>query len=375
MAVIPVCGGTGTVQSPNVNAERSVNWMPFAAPGTPKQKLWMPGTPSVRPFVVLDNGPIRALFSQDGRTFAVGGTSFYELFSNQTVALRGSTALDGRPATISSNGTNGNQLFITSGGRGYIYDLALNTITLITDADFPTPVEMGWFSDGYFGALKRGTNAFQTSNLFDGLVWDALDSYSISTTPDLVVAQAVLRREVYTAGSLWTSVWQDTGQTTIYQPVPGVSAEVGCAAPYSFIVVDNAVYFLGQNRDGGRMVFRFNGYQPERVSNDAIDFRLGTHPQVADAIAYSYQEAGHTFYVLYLPTPPDDPRFGHVTLVYDVAMNLWHERALTDAQTAQFVPDIGRCHCYAWGKHLIGARDSAAIYDQSMLFEYDVLVR
>lgn len=374
MAVLPgVCGGLGTVQSPNVNAERSVNWMPFQAPGAPKATPWMPPTPCVKPFVVLDNGPIRALFAQDGRCFAIGGTSLYEIFPNQTSVLRGTTALDGRPATISSNGTNGHQLFITSGGFGFIYDLTANTVVPVPDTDLQLPIEMGWFSDGYFGALKRDTNQFQISDLMDGLVWDALDVFQISTTSDKVVAQVVNNRELYTIGSRHTSVWQDTGDSTIFTPIQGVSIEMGCAAPYSTVVADNQVLFLGQNPQGARMVYSFQGYQHKRVSNDAVEFRLREYPRVSDAIAWTYQEAGHTFYVLYLPVPPTS-RYGHTTFVYDLATETWHERGLWDAFTAEFVPEVGRCHCYAFERNLVGARNNAAIYEQSMAFTVDELV-
>lgn len=373
MAVLPgVCGGLGTLQSPNMNAERSVNWMPFAGVGRPKASPLMPPTPCVELFVLLDNGPIRALFAQDGRMWAVGGTSFYEIFSNRTVALRGSTALDGRPATISSNGTNGNQLFITSGGLGYIYDLTTNAISLIADSDLITPISMGWFSDGYFGALTADTNQFQISDLFDGMAWDALDVFQISTTSDKVVAQIVSHRELYTPGSRNTSVWQDTGGSTIYAPIGGVSIELGCAAAFTTIPVDNTVYMLGQNPDGSRMVYKFNGYTPVRVSNDAVDYRLRQYPRVDDAIAWSYQDDGHTFYVLYLPTPPNG-YFGHTHLVYDITTGEWHERALWSTLTAEWVPDVGRCHCYAFNQHFVGSRAGGGIYTQSSEFLQDVL--
>lgn len=374
MAVLPgVCGGLGTLQSPNMNAERTVNWMPFAGVGRPKASPLLMPTPCFEAYLLLDNGPVRALFAQDGRMFAVSGTSFYEIFANSTSALRGSTALDNRPATISSNGTNGNQLFVTSGGDAYIYDLTTNVITAIADADLILPVEMGWFSDGYFGALTRDTNQFQISALFDGNTWDALDVFQISTTSDKVVAQIVSHRELYTIGSRHTSVWQDTGLSTIYAPIGGVSIEIGCAAAFSAIPIDNTVYMLGQNPDGSRMVYRFKGYQPERISNDAVDYRLRLYPHVDNAIAYSYQEDGHTFYVLFLPTPPNG-HFGHTTLVYDLATGEWHERALTDPLTAQWIPDVGRCHCYAFDTHFVGAQDSGAIYKMSTEFLFDTLV-
>ncbi len=47
----------------------------------------------------MEDGPVRALFYQDGRCFAVSGTSLYEITQNHTVILRGTTVADGRPAT------------------------------------------------------------------------------------------------------------------------------------------------------------------------------------------------------------------------------------------------------------------------------------
>ena len=368
-------GGSNRVRSKNVNDEQTINFYPEIPPGSAKVPGWLVPTPGLEPFVVLDNAPIRALFSQDGRTFAVSGTSFYEIFANRTVALRGSTTLDGRPATISSNGTNGSQLFVTSGGVGYIYDLTTNVIAPIADPDFPSPVEMGWFSDGYFGALKRGTNQFQTSALFDGTDWDALDVYQISTTSDLVVAQVPLRREIYTFGSLYTSVWQNVGASTIYQPIAGVSIEQGAGAPYAAVPLDNTIYFLSQNTNGTRMIFRFNGYTPERVSNHAVEFALNQCPRVSDAIAWTYQDEGHTFYVLYLPAPPvAGSGVDHTTWCYDVATGQWHERAHWSPVSMAWFPHVGRCHCAAWGLHLVGARNSGAIYRMSLDLATETLV-
>ena len=102
MIIKGFCGSAGTVRSRNVNSERTRNWMVATAPGHPKVDPWLCPTPCVRPFVVLPEGPIRALFAQDGRLFAVAGASFYEVFPSQTYALRGTAVSDGKPATISS---------------------------------------------------------------------------------------------------------------------------------------------------------------------------------------------------------------------------------------------------------------------------------
>jgi hypothetical protein len=368
MAAYPgFLGASDAVRSRNVNAERSVNLYPEQAPGNAKANPWMMGTPGVRPYVVLNNAPVRALFAQDNRMFAVSGTSLYEVFPNHTSILRGTAALDGRPATISSNGTNGNQLFITSGGVGYIYDLTTNVGTVIADADFPLPVEMGTFSDGYFIALKRGTNQFNISALYDGTDWDALDVFQVSTVSDLTVALIEGHRELYLLGSKTSSVWANTGGDPVYAPIGGVKIEQGCAAAYSAVNLDSTVYFLGGDTHGARVVYRFRGYVPERISNHAVEYHLGTYARVSDAIAWTYQDEGHAFYCLYIPT-------ADVTWIYDVSTGAWHERAHWDPVQCVWRPHVGRCHCYAWGKHFVGARNSAAVYEMDLDFFTDELV-
>jgi hypothetical protein len=197
-------GGSARVRSRTANAERTVNWYLEQTPGTPKAPSWLVPTPCVRPFAELGNGPIRALFAQDGRCFAVSGASFYEVFASGNATLRGTATADGRPATISSNGANGDQLFVTSGGIGYIYDLTANTIgPVTTNAE---PVQMGAFSDGYFLALKRGSNQFNISDLYDGTAWDPLDVFQVSTVADQVVGMFESHREIWLLGSQTSSV-------------------------------------------------------------------------------------------------------------------------------------------------------------------------
>jgi hypothetical protein len=367
-------GGMGSLQSQNVNCEDTFNFYVESAVGTAKAPRWLAPTPGHAPFVVLDNAPVRALFAQNGRMFAVSGTSFYEVFSNQSTALRGSTVLNGQPATISSNGSNGHQLFVVSGGLGYIYDLSTNVISQITDPDFPASVKSGTFSDGYFITLVADSNQFNISALYDGEDWDALDVFQTSTVSDQTIALIESHRELFILGEQTSAVWQNTGDDPVYQPIGGVKIEQGCAAAWSAVNLDNTVYFLGQGVNGARSVFRFRGYTPERVSNYAVEYALHQYPRVDNALAWTYQDQGHSFYVLYLPTPPAHPE-PHTFLVYDVAEDSWHRRALWNYVTdLGWEPHIGRCHCYAFNRHFVGARNSGAIYEMNLTTTTDTLV-
>lgn len=299
--------GSHRVRSRNANAELTYNWIPQREPGTPKNPVSLYPTPCVKPFTVLGDGPIRAIFSQAGRTFAVSGSALYEVFASRTATIRGTATADGNPATIWSNGTNGNQLFITSGGIGYIYDLTTNTVAAVTTNS--EPVSMGAYSDGYFFALKAQSNQFTISNLLDGSTWDPLDVFQVSTVSDPVRALIESHREIWLFGEQTTSVWQNTGDADVpFQPIAGVKILQGIAAPFSAVSVDNTILWLGGNEIGNRIVYRADGYNPRRISTYAVEFALDNYPRVDDAIAWPYQMGGHTFYVLYLPTPPDTAR-------------------------------------------------------------------
>ena len=123
-------GGTYQDVNPAISFEDVANMYPqvTGAPGTrAKVPIAFKRTPGLLSFASIGNGPIKALFGQDDRGFAVSGTDFYELFSAGTGTLRSTSALatNANPAQIFSNGTGGSQLMVLAGGLGYIYDMSV----------------------------------------------------------------------------------------------------------------------------------------------------------------------------------------------------------------------------------------------------------
>jgi hypothetical protein len=345
------------------NDEETINWFPaFADSGAPRARLSLLPTPGLEVYTRLATAPVRGLFAQDGRAFAVAGDQFYELFASQNNTARGTVASDANPATINSNGTAGDQLFITSGGSGYIYDLTSNTLSsAITEPGFPVPALMGQYLDSYFLALKGQSIQFNWSDLLDGETWPALNVAQVSQSSDNLVTLAVNHREIWLYGTKTTAVWLNTGDTSVFQPLSQAYLQVGCAASFSVARFDNSLLWLGLNEHGARVVYRADGYNPQRVSTHAIEAYLNALDRVSDAIAWTYQDMGHVFYVLYLPTADH-------TLVYDASTQLWHKRALWDQTRLVWRPHVGRCHCYAFDTHLVGDRQSGAIYSMKLPF-------
>jgi hypothetical protein len=368
-------GPSNTTLSYKYDFERTINfYTEVSGAGVPKSKLAMIGTPGLRLRWELAQSPVRQLFYQDGRLFAVAGGGFYELFANYTSTLYGAVARGFEPVTICSNGSDGHQLFIVSGGLGYIFDLNANTLTQITDPDFPTNAKMGAFLDGYFLCLQADTDKFFTSALEDGLSWNGLDVGQSNQSSDITQAMLVDHREIWLFGSQTTGVWYNNGDPSFpFVPISGVFIQQGIIAPFSAQSLDNSVFWLGGNEQGYGVAYRAAQFTPQRISTHATEFAWMQYERLDDAIAYTYQEDGHAFYVIWFPS-------GETSWVYDVTTSQavgapqWHERAHWNPQLDTWQPHVSRCHAFAFNKHFVGDRRSGAIYEQSVLFYDEELV-
>jgi len=363
-------GGTDTNRAITANDEETINrYVERLESGTPKAATILPPTPGIRGYTAIGTGPIRALFSLDNRGFGVGGTVYAELLTNHGVRVWGAVRSGPNPATISSNGAQGHQNFITSGGLGYIHDTTTGVFSQITDPDFPANAVQGLFFDGYFVVLDGDTGKFQISELYDGLSWNALDEALVNTFPDRIIGMTRTHDNLWLSGTQNTLPYYDSGDANFpFVPIPSSLIEHGTAAPFSCVELDNAPMWLGQDSTGAGMVWRANGYTPQRVSTHAIEYLLLQAPSLSQSVAFGYQEQGHTFYVLYVPGLD-------WTLCYDISTGLWHKRATWDPDRYQWFPWDPTTHCYLWGKHFVGDRRSGTVYEMSLdAAAYDLLV-
>lgn len=371
-------GGSCPEHSTNVAAERCLNLYPHRVQGGTGKNEWVNyRVPSYRLFALLAGSKVRDLFEINGRCFVISGTNFYELASDGTPTLRGAVAEDANPATMCSNGTAGNQVFIVSGGDGYIFDLSTDTFTPISDADFPNgEALMGGFIDGYFVVLNGVTGAFQISALEDGLDWDGLDIAMVSHSPDLTRAMVIDNRQLWLLGRKLAGVWFNSGNADFpFEPTQNQIAQ-GIAAPFTLKRLDNSIIWMGRNEHGDGVIYRAQQFLPVRISTHAIEQILKTYSTLEDAYAYTEQWMGHSFYHLQVPAAESaaDPE-NRVTWTYDVATQLWHERAILDSASGLNRPDIASCHAYCFEKHLIGDRRTGAVYEaRADVFDDELVV-
>jgi len=315
----PILGSTYVARSVNAADARMVNLFPEIVPEAGKEPAFLNRAPGLELLATIGSGPIRGVWAfspQDGVAFVVSGTELYKINNSYAATLLGVVAGSG-PVSMSDNGT---QLFIAANGPSYIYNNTTNAFGQITDPDFPGAVTVCYL-DGYFVFNEPNSQKLWVTALLDGTSIDPLEFASTEGSPDGLIAVAANFREVWAFGTNSIEVWYDSGATDFpLQRIQGAFNELGCAAPYSVAKMDNGMFWLGRDRRGQGMVYRANGYTGQRISTHAVEWQIQQYSDISDAIAYTYQQGGHSFYVLTFPS-------GNATWVYDAATEAWHERA------------------------------------------------
>jgi hypothetical protein len=348
----PILGSTYVARSVNAADARMVNLFPEIVPEAGKEPAFLNRAPGLKRLATIGTGPIRGLWafsSNDAFSFVVSGNFLYKLNRNYTAEQIGYVANTG-PVSMADNGT---QLFIACNGPSYIYNAKTLAFAEITDPDFPGAVTVCYL-DGYFVFNEPSSQRMWVTQLLDGTSVDPLDFASTEGSPDGLIAVAANFREVWAFGTNSIEVWYDSGATDFpLQRIQGAFNELGCAAPYSVAKMDNGLFWLGRDRRGQGIVYRANGYTGVRISTHAVEWQIQQYADLSDAIGYTYQQDGHSFYVLVFPS-------ANTTWVYDAATQAWHERA--GFVDGNFIRHRGNCQMAFNNQIVIGDFDNGNVY-------------
>jgi hypothetical protein len=345
----PIVGSSYVVRSPNAADARMINLFPEIIAEAGKEPAFLQRCPGLRLLATVGTGPVRGLWTFGGSAYVVSGNSLYKVSTNYVVTLLGAVAGAG-PVSMADNGT---QLFIAANPAGYIYNADTNAFGPISDPDFPGAVTVGYL-DGYFVFNPPNSQRIYITSLLDGTQVDPTEFGSAEGSPDGVVAILSNFREIWVFGTNSVEVWYDSGATDFpLQRIQGAYNELGCAAPYSVAKMDNGVFWLGQDARGRGIVYRANGYTGQRISTHAVEWHIQSYGNISDAIAYTYQQDGHSFYVLTFPS-------ANRTWVYDIATNAWHERA--GFAGGQFTRHRSNCQVAFNSEIIVGDYQTGKLY-------------
>lgn len=366
MSQIPIVGPSYNLRVRKADVQRSIGLFPsIIESGTGKAPAILQSVPGLTLFA--DAGAeIRAMRTlKDGRLFVVNGSSFSEIDSSGVVTSRGTLNTSTGAADIAQNLI---QAIIVDGPYGYVMNLSTNVFAQNLAAAFNGSVRVSVLN-GRAIYVKPDSQQFSLSAIDDATIIDTLDFASAESSPDNIVTHIVDHGQVFFFGETGIEIWDDVGGADF--PLArneGAKIETGAAAAFSVQKLDNTVYWLGTDERGGGIVWKLSGFTPVRVSTQAIEEALQSVTDTSGAVAYTYQQDGHSFYCLNVPGLT-------TTLCYDVAANAWHERA--ELVGGEYAQHRGQFHAYAYGKHLVGASDGKIYqYDPSVNTNNgDVLLR
>ena len=411
----PILGSSYALRSPNAADGRMINLFPEIVPEAGKEPAWLQRAPGLRLLTTFPTGPIRGMWQYGSYGYVVAGTKLYRLDTDWSYSELG-TVLGSDPVNMVDNGTqlfiaagangyiyNDTELELscdtTSGspnittadtsqlwvglpvsGSGIPSGATISSITnattfvisanatatatgvtltisplfsQITDPDFPGAVGVG-FIDGYFVFNEPNSQRFWVTASYNGLSIDALDFASAEGSPDDLVTLIVDHREIWLFGINTVEVWYNAGLPDFpLARIQGAFNEIGCLAAYSVAKLDNGLFWLGRDARGNGIVYRSKGYAGERISTHAVEWQIQQYATLSDAVAYTYQQDGHSFYVLNFPT-------ANRTWVYDVATGVWHERA--GWENNEFTRHRGNCQMNYNNEIVIGDYVAGGIY-------------
>jgi hypothetical protein len=390
-----------------------VNLFPEVIPEGGKEAAWLQRAPGLRLLATLGNGPIRGLWTFNGKGYAVSGNTLYQIDDTWTATSKGIIAGSSQ-VNMTDNGT---QMFIAADTYGYIYNSSVSNlgcsivlgdatvttadtsliyvnqpisgtgipagarvlsitnsttfemtvnatltapVVILTFSDFLTTLTTPFagavgcgFLDGWFVFNQPNSQIFWVMDS-TGTTIDSLYFASAEGSPDNLVTLIVDHREIWLFGTNSVEVWYDAGLADFPMArIQGAFNEIGCLAAYSVAKLDNGLFWLGADARGNGVVYRSKGYSGERVSTHAVEWQIQQYSNLSDAVGYTYQQDGHSFYVLNFPT-------ANTTWVYDVATGAWHERA--GWELGNFIRHRGNCQMNFSGEIVIGDYQSGQIY-------------
>lgn len=361
----PLLGPAYTARSPVLALDQCINLYPEivnreTSQGTTKEVGALYGCPGLTtPAVVMPKSPIRGMLVQGVFLYVVAGDTFYRLSNGFAVTVLGSLGTSSGLVQITANYA---QIGVID-GTGYIYvwnagSSTFSTVALPGGTTF-TPNSTTTLN-GFTLVNEALTQTMWQSNLNDMTTWNALNFANADATSDLVIGFGSLHNQVYVFKEQHIEVWPNAGNAGFsFSRIPGVLPEIGVQVPNTIAKVADSLVWLGRDQEGVGKVYRIRGYEPQRISNYAIESAIAGYT-ITDSFSMTYSQEGHDFYLLTFPT--DNVTWClDVTSTEQMGQPMWHQRASWNVLSQAFVAFAGSAMVFFNGL-LVGDRLNGNIY-------------
>lgn len=331
------------------SAQEQINAYSELLPPDAKTPVKISGVPGLDVFATLGAGPVRGGIEVQGVDYVVSHQELYSLKSDGSQALLGA-GIGG--SNLVGMDSTGNEIAITNGSGGWVYNIQTEAFAQITDSNFNAANTVTAIDNYFLFDEAQVNNEFFISPLLAGL--GPYDATQFGTA-DAGLGRVLSVHNVY--GNLGVSTehttefWQDTGALSFpWQRIQGTTLETGIAAPFAWAEADNGHFWLGDDL----VFYRLVSGVPQRLSTHALETQWAQYASTADAFCHVVRYGGHKWVCVTFPT-------GNASFLYDIASQLWHRRS-------SWSPDgtVGRwranCSWFAFNKFtLIGDSQSGQI--------------
>lgn len=289
-----------------------------------------------------------------GATFlAVSGATLYSVDSAYTATSVGTLSTTTGQVTMTDNGVSA---YITDGTYRYSYVWGTGVFSTVSDGAF-TGGGVCDEIDNFIIYSNPATNQWGCTDVGD-VASNPLNLGTVLGASGNLQALIADHRQVLLLAENYSERWVDVGTFPFpFAIIPGSSMQHGLAAPYSVARLGEGIAFLAKDTRGACTVAVWGASisTPQRISTFAIENAIQGYTVTSDAIAYTYSQAGHEFYMLTFPTED-------VTWCYDLSTQLWHRRAWRDPETGIYHRHRSNC-CAVFGDDIIvGDYSNGKIY-------------
>lgn len=289
---IQIAGPWYTSRSGQLASMKTINYYMEANQGAKTEYALMP-FPGLR---TVSNvlGVSRGMHQMVEVGYRVVGQKLYSFDSSGVHTELGDVPGTGR-CIFDDDGIN---LFIVTDKNVYKYSSTTGTIANVTSVNIGSPNSVSYLNDKFVYDRGQG-NDFAVSNVGAG---DTVNSANIAgaiSDPDDLLRCYAFRQTMWFYGSRTIEPWYDKGVgSPPLDRIDGQIQTVGLGAVYSLSSNDNAMYFLGDDRQ----VYQFNGAAKTRISSTAISNEIESYAKVSDAIGWCFTLQGHNFYAITFPS-------------------------------------------------------------------------
>jgi len=284
------------------------------------------GTPGLE--LYKDTGDARetrgGYILEDDSLLTVIGDKLYKITSALVQTTIGTLSTSTGVVEFTENPT---QVLIVDGSTpGYVYTIATSTLAAVVSTITPESIT---FQDTYGIASENSLERIYISGINDFTSWDPLDFTTTEAQPDPIVGVFSIHEDVWAFGSKTTEIYYNSGAADFpFIRRQGTVLDIGCSSQYTIAKAENQLFWL----DDKGFVRQASGYQGAIISSRKLERDIAGKDW-STAKAYTYAQAGHTFYVLI---------FNDTTWCYDLSTQKWHKRyGLNKAWAANWIHQKG----------------------------------